>query len=96
MSSMYPYVIISALAMIYIVYFAISGRQRFNQLQRYTRVYLGMSTDEMLQIMGPNYEVSSLRNDRQKYTWKYRVTANTMSVSIYTKNGVVEEIRPNL
>ena len=96
MSSMYPFVIISALAMIYIVYFAISGRRRLNQLYRYTRVCLGMTTDEMLQIMGPNYEVSSLKNDRQKYTWKYRVTAHTLSVSIYTRYGVVEEIRPSL
>ena len=77
---------------------------KIKQLKRYTRIYIGMSSDEMLTIMGRNYNVSSLKNNRQKYEWRinsssygrygYRSYTGVKKVDIYVKDGYVEEIRP--
>ena len=75
-----------------------------SQMRKYTKITIGMSEAEMLKIMGEGYDMSSLRNNRIKYEWRigstrssYQGTSTYSGVSkvdIYTRNGIVEEIRP--
>lgn len=74
------------------------------QLKRYTKITIGMPEKTMLQIMGGGYNKSSLKNNRNKYEWRinsssygkggFRGYSGVSKVDIYTKNGVVEEIKP--
>ena len=78
------------------------------QLRRYEDIQLGMSESEMLSIMGGGYNKSLLKNNRIKYEWRINATSSGYSykgmssrsysgvkkVTIYTKNGVVEEVKP--
>lgn len=63
-----------------------------------------MPEDEMLSIMGDHYNKSLLKNGRVKYEWRIRASSHSVygvrfysgvrKVSIYVKDGVVEEVRP--
>lgn len=86
----------------------ISYREKTEQLQRYQNIKLGVSENEMLSIMGSGYTRSLLKNNRVKYEWRINATSYGTSykgvsvrtytgikkVTIYTKNGYVEEVRP--
>ena len=74
-------------------------------LYNYESVVIGMPLEEMLDIMGDDYNLSSLKNNRQKYEWRVNSISKpkygnsieysgVKKVVIYVKNGVVEEIRP--
>ena len=75
-----------------------------DQLKNYQKVRIGMSEQEMIQIMGSGYNVSSLKGNRYKYEWRVnsmsygnsgvRSYTGVRKVDIYVKNGEVEEIRP--
>ena len=85
-----------------------TSRKQLEQLQRYWDVKIGMSEKEMLDIMGVGYNRSFLKNNRVKYEWRINATSvgssykgisfrsysGVKKVSIYTKNGFVEEVRP--
>jgi len=78
------------------------------QLQRYWEIQIGMSEYEMLDIMGEGYNRSLLKNNRVKYEWRINATSYGSSykgvsvrsysgvkkVTIYTKDGYVEEVKP--
>ena len=74
------------------------------KLRNYEDIELGMSENEMLSIMGGYYNKSLLKNGRIKYEWRIgsssyshgnvRFYSGVHKVSIYVKNGVVEEVRP--
>lgn len=84
------------------------GHKKVEQLQRYWDVEIGMTEDEMLDIMGDGYNRSLLKNNRVKYEWRINATSYGSSykgfssrsysgvkkVTIYTKNGLVEEVKP--
>ena len=86
----------------------ISASRKIEQLQRYWDVKIGMSEIEMLNIMGEGYNRSFLKNNRIKYEWRINATSvgssykgtsfrsysGVKKVSIYTKNGFVEEVKP--
>ena len=92
-----------ALAVLYGIAISIYNTSR-DQLRRYEQVYIGMPVSEMLSIMGNKYNVSSLKNNRQKYEWRidassysykgFRTYSGVSKVDIYVKDGFVEEIRP--
>ncbi len=77
---------------------ALPIRKQLEQLQRYWNVEIGMPEEEMLDIMG----------DRVKYEWRINATSvgssykgtsfrsysGVKKVTIYTKNGFVEEVKP--
>ena len=76
-----------------------------DNLYNYEDVQIGMDEKEMLEIMGNDFNKSSLKNGRYKYEWRVSaVSENTFGgkreysgvkkVAIYVKNGVVEEIKP--
>ena len=85
----------------------IKKAKRYNQLLQYWQVYQGMPESEMLSIMGYGYSRSLLKNNRTKYEWRIRATSHSSSfngysvrnysgvkkVSIYTRNGYVEEVK---
>lgn len=74
------------------------------QLKRYTRITLGMSENQMLQIMGGNYNCSLLSGNKKKFEWRinassrgysgYREYSGVSKVAIYTKNDSVIEVKP--
>ena len=81
---------------------------RLAHLENYWDVELGMPEDEMLEIMGDGYNRSLLKNGRIKYEWRIEATSYGSSshgfstrtysgvkkVTIYTKDGIVEEVKP--
>ena len=81
---------------------------RIDQLESYWDIEIGMSEDEMLSIMGEGYNRSLLKNNRVKYEWRIEATSYGSSykgmsarsysgvkkVTIYIKNGYVEEVKP--
>lgn len=85
-----------------------STNSRFEQLQRYWDIEIGMPEEEMLFIMGEGYNRSLLKNGRIKYEWRINASSYGTSykgistrsysgvkkVTIYTKNGLVEEVKP--
>ena len=85
-----------------------ASRKQSQQLQRYWNVEIGMSEEEMLDIMGEGYNRSFLKNNREKYEWRINATSvgssykgtsfrsysGVKKVTIYTKNGFVEEVKP--
>lgn len=84
------------------------GDEEIEQLQRYWDVEIGMTEDEMLDIMGDGFNRSLLKNNRKKYEWRInarsygtsykgvstRTYAGVKKVTIYTKDGFVEEVKP--
>lgn len=100
-------IIFVLILMVYI--FALgASKKRVEKLQRYWDVEIGMSENEMLHIMGGGYSRSLLKNNRIKYEWRINATSYGSSykgtsvrsysgvkkVSIYTRNGYVEEVKP--
>ena len=76
-----------------------------NNLYNYDEIEIGMDEEEMLSIMGDDYNVSSLKDNRYKYVWRVnavskpgfgytREYSGVKKVVIYVKDGVVEEIKP--
>lgn len=92
-----------------IVMFVAMGKmkQKQDQLRRYWDIEIGMSEDEMLDIMGEGFNRSLLKNGRTKYEWRINATSyghytkgfstrtysGVHKVTIYTKNGLVEEVK---
>lgn len=84
------------------------GIKKHRQLQRYWDIEIGMTEDEMLDIMGDGSNRSLLKNNRIKYEWRINASSYGSSykgfssrsylgvkkVTIYTKNGFVEEVKP--
>ena len=84
------------------------NRKKLEQLQRYMDIEIGMTEDEMLDIMGDGFNRSLLKNNRIKYEWRINASSYGSSfkgfstrsysgvkkVTIYTKNGFVEEVKP--
>ena len=87
---------------------SLAKNEELEQLQRYWDVTIGMSEKEMLSIMGEGYNRSLLKNNRVKYEWRinassvgssyngtsFRSYSGVKKVTIYTKDGYVEEVRP--
>lgn len=83
------------------------GKARINKLRRSENITIGMDEEEMLSIMGGRYTKSLLKDNRVKYEWRlnassYGTSHNGIStrtysgvkkVTIYVKNGCVEEVR---
>ena len=83
-------------------------KRKLEQLQRYIAIEIGMSETEMLSIMGNGYNRSLLTNNRKKYEWRIeaqsfgtshkgnsiRAYSGVKKVSIYTRNGYVDEVKP--
>ena len=73
-------------------------------LRNYEKIYLGMEENEMLKIMGGHPNKTLFKDGRIKYEWRIRSSSfshsnirvynGTKIVSIYVKNGLVEEVRP--
>ena len=92
---------------IFALAFSISHKQ-IEKLQRYWDVEIGMTEYEMLDIMGGGYNRSLLKNNRVKYEWRINASSYGSSykgvsvrsysgvkkVTIYTKDGYVEEVKP--
>jgi len=94
----------AGIGILLVLYILIIYNQR-EQLKRYESITIGMSEEEMLKIMGEGYNKSSLKNNRFKYEWRInassakngmggRVYSGVRKVDIYTKDGVVEEVKP--
>ena len=73
-----------------------------DDLQKYKKVEIGMTEDEMLNIMGYNFTKTQLAH-QIKYEWYKETEYSTdlisssstiRKVSIYIKNGFVKEVRP--
>lgn len=100
-------IMIAVLVVILAIVFSIRNK-KIEQLQRYWDVEIGMTEDEMLDIMGNGYTRSLLKNNRVKYEWRINASSYSSSykgfstrsysgvkkVTIYTKNGIVEEVKP--
>lgn len=75
-----------------------------NRLRNYEKIYLGMEEQEMLKIMGGHPNRTLFKDGRIKYEWRRRASSisghgrrvynGVKIVSIYVKNGLVEEVRP--
>jgi hypothetical protein len=80
--------------------------RRTGQKNNIESIELGMSEEEMLDIMsGYKYNKSLLKNNRVKYEFRfnnsssysyrgYRTYQGVRKVAIYCKDGIVEEVRP--
>ena len=83
-------------------------KRSLGKLQKYWDVEIGMTDHEMLSIMGEGYSRGILKNNRVKYEWRInaksygssfkgvsvRSYTGVRKVTIYTRNGYVEEIKP--
>ena len=99
-------ILVAILAPIYIKAFKMQ-KQALAQLQRYWDVEIGMTENEMLSVMGGGFNRSLLKDNRVKYEWRINATSYGSSyngfstrsytgvkkVTIYTKNGFVEEVK---
>ena len=98
-----------AILIFYVIYLSVSiNKKRIEQLQRYWNVEIGMPEYRMLSIMGDGYNRSLLKNNRVKYEWRINASSYGSSykgfstrsysgvkkVTIYVKNGLVEEVKP--
>lgn len=84
----------------------LQSTKRHTQKNNVESVELGMSEEEMLDIMaGYKYNKSLLKNNRVKYEFRfnnsssysyrgYRTYQGVRKVAIYCKDGIVEEVRP--
>ena len=84
------------------------GHQKVEQLQRYWEIQIGMPEHVMLDIMGDGFNRSLLKNNRVKYEWRINASSYGSSykgfstrqysgvkkVTIYVKDGLVEEVKP--
>ena len=100
-------VIICAFMLLCLFFALIKSRNKEKQLLGYWNVDIGMSREEMLSIMGTGYSLSLLKNNREKYEWRIdaksygssykgfssRTYQGVKKVSIYVKDGCVEEIK---
>lgn len=82
--------------------------KRVEKLRRYWDVQIGMLEHQMLDIMGGGYSRSLLKNNRTKYEWRIngssygssykgmsvRTYTGVKKVTIYTRDGYVEEVKP--
>ena len=97
------------LLVFYAIYLSASiNKKKIEQLQKYWDVKIGMSESKMLSIMGEGYNRSLLKNNRIKYEWRINASSYGSSykgfstrsysgvkkVTIYVKNGQVEEVKP--
>ena len=74
------------------------------RLRNYEKIYLGMEENEMLRIMGGHPNKTLFKDGRIKYEWRIngssisqdnvRFYSGVKKVSIYVKNGLVEEVKP--
>lgn len=74
------------------------------RLRNYEKIYLGMEENEMLKIMGGHPNKTLFKDGRIKYEWRIngssisqrnvRFYSGVKKVSIYVRNGLVEEVRP--
>ena len=103
-------VLFSIFVLILVAVFCYAESSRRNdQRDKVDSIYLGMPEKEMLLILGTNYNRSLLKNGRTKYEFRFSesgsfgVYGNGMSmrtyhgvrkVTIYCKDGFVEEVRP--
>lgn len=96
-------------AILMMVAIGIGKARQTSQRDKVESITLGMPEDEMLSIMGNDYNRSLLKNNRVKYEWRYSNGSSTgyynrgysarqyhgvRKVTIYCKNGVVEEVKP--
>lgn len=75
-----------------------------SRLRNYEKIYLGMEENEMLRIMGGHPNKTLFKDGRIKYEWRIngssisqgnvRFYSGVKKVSIYVKNGLVEEVKP--
>lgn len=96
------------LMILFIIICAYVGNRKIKQLHRYWHIKIGMPEDEMLSIMGTGYDRSLLKNNRVKYEWRIKASSYGSSykgistrtytgvkkVTIYIKDGYVEEVKP--
>ena len=101
-------IIITVLVAVFSIIAFKIGNKKLKQLQRYWDVEIGMSENNMLDIMGDGYNRSLLKNNRIKYEWRInaksygtsykgvstRTYYGVKKVTIYTKDGFVEEVTP--
>lgn len=87
---------------------SLAEKRKLDQLNNYWDVEIGMTENELLSIMGSGYNRSLLKNNRVKYEWRInaksygtyhkgwskRSYTGVKKVTIYTRNGYVEEIKP--
>lgn len=74
------------------------------RLRNYEKIYLGMEENEMLKVMGGHPNKTLFKDGRIKYEWRIngssisqrnvRFYSGVKKVSIYVRNGLVEEVRP--
>lgn len=71
-------------------------KRKLEQSRRHKKVELGMPEDKMLEIMGGGYSRRLLTNNRVEYEWHINESrfSGVMKVTIYTKDGRVEEVKP--
>ena len=101
--------IAGVILLVYALYLAtVVQKKKLEQLQRYWDVNIGMPEGKMLRIMGEGYNRSLLKNNRIKYEWRINASSYGSSykgfstrsytgvkkVTIYVKNGLVEEVKP--
>ena len=100
-------IMIAVFVIFFVIAYSIENK-KLEQLQRYWDVKIGMSEAEMLAIMGDGFNRSLLKNNLVKYEWRINASSYGSSykgvsiksysgvkkVTIYTKNGFVEEVRP--
>lgn len=75
-----------------------------SRLRNYEKIYLGMEENEMLKVMGGHPNKTLFKDGRIKYEWRIngssisqgnvRFYSGVKKVSIYVKNGLVEEVKP--
>lgn len=101
-------VLLFAVIIVAIVIATNAMKKAQEQLQKYRDIQIGMPEKVMLDIMGEGYNRSLLKNNRIKYEWRINARSYGSSysgmrftsysgvkkVSIYVKNGVVEEVKP--
>lgn len=103
------FVVLAVITILIDVAMGLTIIRKREKLRRYQKVEIGMSENEMLDIMGDGYNRSLLQNNRVKYEWCMKASSaayydrgvSTRSysgdrkVDIYVKDGYVEEIIPD-
>ena len=104
----HPFIVLFVFCVLLFILAMIPFIIRLNQMKRYRKITIGMTENEMLNIMGGRPIKSSLKNNRFKYEWRINASSTTSGskgvytttysgvkkVDIYTKDGYVEEIKP--
>lgn len=104
-----PVYIICVIVVLCLVVFFIQLLRKRSQRNRVNQIQLGMSEEHMLTIMRGKYNKSYLKNNRTKYEWRFsnahsygnsshgfssRTYTGVRKVTIYCKDGFVEEVKP--